>query len=179
MIVPILWAASYVREQLMKKSIVKGLLGISVLALVSSWVVLVSAAPKVIDIEPEECQTRCYYIMGVPIICYEICFLGQSRRSLELRRQSVRRRSGTGCQWAHPDDVGPSGTSRPGNPLGPRCARLWMTRARDELGPFPCGIVEKRRIFIWGDPLVRIFAGKYESLLVLVPIGSTDRALKG
>jgi hypothetical protein len=52
MIVPILWAASYVREQLMQKSIVKGLLGISVLALVSSWVVLVSAAPKVIDIEP-------------------------------------------------------------------------------------------------------------------------------
>jgi hypothetical protein len=57
-----------------KKSIVKRILGISVLALVSSWVVLVSAAPNVIDIEPEECQTRCYYIMGVPIICYEICF---------------------------------------------------------------------------------------------------------
>jgi hypothetical protein len=57
-----------------KKSIVKRILGISVLALVSSWVVLVSAAPMVIDIEPEECRTVCYYIMGVKILCYEICF---------------------------------------------------------------------------------------------------------
>ncbi len=55
-----------------RKSIVKCMLGISVLALVvSSWVVL-SAKPIVI--EPEECQIRCYYIMGVPIYCYEICF---------------------------------------------------------------------------------------------------------
>jgi hypothetical protein len=57
-----------------KRSIVKRIVGISALALVSSWVVLVSAAPKKIDIEPEECTTRCYYIMGVPIMCYEICY---------------------------------------------------------------------------------------------------------
>jgi hypothetical protein len=55
------------------KSLVKRVLGISVLALVASGV-LVSAAPRVIDIEPEECQVRCLYIMGVPIWCYEICY---------------------------------------------------------------------------------------------------------
>lgn len=27
-----------------------------------------------IIIEPEECITRCYFIGGVPIICYEVCF---------------------------------------------------------------------------------------------------------
>jgi hypothetical protein len=57
-----------------KRSVVKRILGISALALISSWVVLVSAAPRTIDIEPEQCQTRCYYIMGVPIICYEMCY---------------------------------------------------------------------------------------------------------
>ena len=57
-----------------KKSIVKRILGASAFALFSSWVVLASAAPRVIDIEPEECQTRCYYLMGIPIYCYEICF---------------------------------------------------------------------------------------------------------
>jgi hypothetical protein len=55
------------------KSMFKRILSISVLALVTSGV-LVSAAPRVIDIEPEECQVRCFYIMGVPIWCYEICF---------------------------------------------------------------------------------------------------------
>jgi hypothetical protein len=54
-----------------KKSIARRILGIGVLALVSSLVVL-SAKPIVI--EPEECQTRCYFILGVPIYCYEICF---------------------------------------------------------------------------------------------------------
>ena len=44
------------------------------IALFSSWVVLASAAPKVIDIEPEECQTRCYWMLGIPVYCYEICF---------------------------------------------------------------------------------------------------------
>jgi hypothetical protein len=57
-----------------KKSIVKRVLGISVLALVSSWVVLVSAAPTVIDIEPEQCQIRCYYVGPWPVYCYEICY---------------------------------------------------------------------------------------------------------
>ena len=57
----------------MKKSMVKRILGISVLSLVASGVVA-AAAPSVIDIEPEECQIRCLYIMGVPIWCYEICF---------------------------------------------------------------------------------------------------------
>jgi hypothetical protein len=47
--------------------------GIALALVVSSWA-LVSAAPRVIDIEPEQCQTRCYYFMGVPIYCYEICF---------------------------------------------------------------------------------------------------------
>ena len=56
-----------------KKSIVKRILGISVLALVSSGV-LVSAAPIVIDIEPEQCQIRCYYVGPWPIYCYEICY---------------------------------------------------------------------------------------------------------
>lgn len=54
-----------------KMNIGKRILGICVLALASSLVVL-SAKPIVI--EPEECQTRCYYVMGVPIYCYEICF---------------------------------------------------------------------------------------------------------
>ena len=58
-------------ERMKKMSIGKRILGICVLALVSSLVVL-SAKPIVI--EPEECQTRCYYVMGVPIYCYEICF---------------------------------------------------------------------------------------------------------
>jgi hypothetical protein len=57
-----------------KKSVVKRILGASAFALVASSVVLVSAAPNVIDMEPEECRTVCYYIMGVPIYCYEICF---------------------------------------------------------------------------------------------------------
>jgi hypothetical protein len=35
---------------------------------------VLSAASWVIDIEPEECQVRCYYILGVPIYCYEICY---------------------------------------------------------------------------------------------------------
>jgi hypothetical protein len=52
---------------------IKRILAGTVLALVSSWAVL-SAAPRVIDIEPEQCQVRCYYILGVPIYCYEICF---------------------------------------------------------------------------------------------------------
>ena len=56
------------------RSIVKRIVGVSVIALVSSWVVLVSAAPRVIDIEPEECQVRCFYIMGVPFFCYEMCY---------------------------------------------------------------------------------------------------------
>jgi hypothetical protein len=57
-----------------KQSIAKRIVGIGALALVSSWVVLVSAAPRQIDIEPEQCTTRCYYIMGVPILCYEMCY---------------------------------------------------------------------------------------------------------
>jgi hypothetical protein len=55
------------------KSMVKRILGISVLALVSSGV-LVSAAGRVIDIEPEQCQVRCLTIMGVRLWCYEVCF---------------------------------------------------------------------------------------------------------
>jgi hypothetical protein len=55
------------------KSMVKRILGISVLALVASGT-LVSAASRVIVIEPEECQVRCLYIMGVPVWCYEICY---------------------------------------------------------------------------------------------------------
>jgi hypothetical protein len=55
------------------KSMVKRILGISLLALVSSGA-LVAAAPVVIDIEPEQCQVRCLYIMGVRLWCYEICF---------------------------------------------------------------------------------------------------------
>jgi hypothetical protein len=57
-----------------KKSVVKRILGMSVVALVVSWVAVTSAAPRVIDIEPEQCQTRCFYIWGVPVYCYEICF---------------------------------------------------------------------------------------------------------
>ena len=57
----------------MTKKGIKRILAGTVLALVSSWAV-VSAAPRVIDIEPEQCQTRCYYILGVPIYCYEICY---------------------------------------------------------------------------------------------------------
>lgn len=29
---------------------------------------------KTIDIEPEQCVKRCYFIRGVPIFCYEVCF---------------------------------------------------------------------------------------------------------
>jgi hypothetical protein len=59
----------------MKKNIVKRIMGASAFALFLSWVAVASAAPRVvIDIEPEQCQTRCYYIMGVPIFCYESCF---------------------------------------------------------------------------------------------------------
>ena len=57
----------------MNKKSIKRILGATALALVSSWAV-VSAAPRVIDIEPEQCQVRCFYIMGVPVYCYEICF---------------------------------------------------------------------------------------------------------
>jgi hypothetical protein len=56
----------------MKKSLVKRILGAGALALALS--VGASAAPRVIDIEPEECQVRCFYIMGVPFFCYEVCF---------------------------------------------------------------------------------------------------------
>lgn len=31
-------------------------------------------AEKKIDIEPEQCVTKCYYIMGVLITCYTSCF---------------------------------------------------------------------------------------------------------
>jgi hypothetical protein len=55
------------------KSIVKRIMGIVVVALLSSWVV-VSAAPIVIDIEPEQCQTKCLYIMGYQFVCYTMCF---------------------------------------------------------------------------------------------------------
>ena len=58
-----------------KKSLVKRiLLGISMLALLSSGGGLVSAAPIVIDIEPEQCQIRCYFIGPWPVYCYEICY---------------------------------------------------------------------------------------------------------
>ena len=57
-----------------KKSIVARIVGLGSLALITSWVALVSAAPRQIDIEPEECTVRCYYILGVPIMCYEICY---------------------------------------------------------------------------------------------------------
>lgn len=30
--------------------------------------------PKEITIEPEQCTTRCYFVMGVPIYCYDICY---------------------------------------------------------------------------------------------------------
>ncbi len=53
------------------KSIVKRVMGIVVVTLLSSWVV-VSAAPIVF--EPEQCQTKCLYIMGYQFFCYEICF---------------------------------------------------------------------------------------------------------
>lgn len=33
-----------------------------------------TAGPVVIDIEPEECVTRCFFIRGVPLFCYEVCF---------------------------------------------------------------------------------------------------------
>jgi hypothetical protein len=55
------------------KSLVKRILGISALALVLSWGA-VSAAPIVIDIEPEQCQTKCLYIMGYQFVCYTMCF---------------------------------------------------------------------------------------------------------
>ncbi len=54
------------------KGKVKRIVGMSVFALVLSGVAM-SAAPR-IDIEPEECQTRCFFFMGVPIYCYEICY---------------------------------------------------------------------------------------------------------
>ena len=31
-------------------------------------------AKKKIDIEPEQCNKRCYFLYGVRIMCYEICF---------------------------------------------------------------------------------------------------------
>lgn len=34
----------------------------------------VKTAVRTIDIEPEQCVTRCFYIAGVPAFCYEICF---------------------------------------------------------------------------------------------------------
>ena len=56
-----------------KKSIVKRiLLSISMLALLSSGGMLVSAEP--INIEPEQCQIRCYFIGRWPVYCYEICY---------------------------------------------------------------------------------------------------------
>ena len=55
------------------KSIIKRILGIVAVALLSSWVV-VSAAPIVIDIEPEQCETRCLYILGYQFFCYTMCF---------------------------------------------------------------------------------------------------------
>lgn len=33
-----------------------------------------TVAAKTIDIEPEQCVTRCYYLYGVPIYCYTMCF---------------------------------------------------------------------------------------------------------
>lgn len=53
------------------KSIVKPITGIVLVALLSSWVVL-SAAPIVF--EPEQCQTKCLYILGYQFFCYEMCF---------------------------------------------------------------------------------------------------------
>jgi hypothetical protein len=53
------------------KRIVKRILGIVVVALISSWVA-VSAAPIVF--EPEDCITRCFFIAGYPVFCYDICF---------------------------------------------------------------------------------------------------------
>ena len=44
------------------RGIVKRILGVGALALVLSGVVM--AAPRVIDIEPDECQVRCFYILG-------------------------------------------------------------------------------------------------------------------
>ena len=32
------------------------------------------AATKTITIEPEQCVTRCYYVFGVPVLCYEVCY---------------------------------------------------------------------------------------------------------
>jgi hypothetical protein len=55
------------------QSIIKRILGIVAVALLSSWVV-VSAAPIVIDIEPEQCETRCLYILGYQFFCYTMCF---------------------------------------------------------------------------------------------------------
>jgi hypothetical protein len=31
-------------------------------------------ATTTIDIEPEECVVRCFFIRGVPVFCYEVCF---------------------------------------------------------------------------------------------------------
>ncbi|HET9956783.1 MAG TPA: hypothetical protein VFQ61_19945 [Polyangiaceae bacterium] len=33
-----------------------------------------AAKTKTITIEPEQCVTRCFFIMGVPVYCYEMCF---------------------------------------------------------------------------------------------------------
>ena len=33
-----------------------------------------TAGAVVIDIEPEQCVTRCFYIRGIPVYCYEMCF---------------------------------------------------------------------------------------------------------
>jgi hypothetical protein len=29
---------------------------------------------KTIDIEPEQCVKRCFFIRGVPVYCYTVCF---------------------------------------------------------------------------------------------------------
>jgi hypothetical protein len=55
------------------KSIAKRILGIAVVVLLSSWVA-VSAAPIVIDFEPEQCETRCLYILGYQYFCYTSCY---------------------------------------------------------------------------------------------------------
>jgi hypothetical protein len=54
----------------------KRVLATIALALVSTWVVLASAVPKTVTIEPDDlqCVTRCYYILDVPIICYDSCY---------------------------------------------------------------------------------------------------------
>ena len=84
------------------KSIVKRIMGIVVVALVLSWVV-VSAAPIVF--EPEQCITLSLH-RGLSVLLLRHLLLRADTSVLERRRQFVRRCSGIGCQWAHPDDVG-------------------------------------------------------------------------